>query len=288
MKEYILNLTKEVDRSFKLNEACTIISEYWESLEANSEIIINLDFKNVEFIDPTSAALLLHAMDYFPRRIILRNVPPRVDGIFKRIGGKIPPKTIFAARRIKNSFNPSILDDLKLYVSDIFNRFYDAPKNSSADFVEFTTVELINNINDHSNAPNGGIIVGASFKSRKHFELSVIDFGNTIPGTLEHLFPQMNDEELITKALEFGVSRRYGSEQNYGRGLEIVKSYSMQDKDCSLQVVSRNGFVSITNKQLHVRKSNYNFPGTLVKCCYSEAFVKQHVEFSNELEELEM
>jgi hypothetical protein len=242
----------------------------------------------VGYLDPAIAALFLLVENYFPGMLRVVEPSERAAQIIKRVEGKEAPGTIFPGQMVFGFLNGSMLERLKYWISFILQSFYDAPQNSSADFVELASVELINNILDHSEAEKGGIIVAASFAKRKHFELTVIDFGDTIPGTLEEFYPDLSDQELIAKALEFGVSRRYGSEHNYGRGLDIIKSYSLQDRECSLQVISRCGFVSITDALLHVRRCNYNFPGTLVKCCFSENFVKQHLESTDETEELEL
>lgn len=278
--------TIAIETDFRLSDACQIIAEHWDALQGG--VGLNLNLAQVGYLDPAIAALFMLVENYFPG--LLRVVKPneRANQIIKRVDGSEPSGTIFPAQKVLGYLNGGMLERLTYWISYILRKFYEAPQNSSADFVELASVELINNILDHSEAERGGIIVAASFAKRKHFELTVIDFGKSIPGTLEELYPNLSDQELIAKSLEFGVSRRYGSERNYGRGLDIIKSYSLQDRECSLQVISRCGFVSITDAQLHVRRCNYNFPGTLVKCCFSENFVKQHLESSEETEELEL
>lgn len=280
------SLTKKIEGNCSLGMACNWISDHWELF--NKNIVLNLDLNGANFLDPAIVGLAFHINKHYPGMICFSNANEDAQKIIDRVSGKIPPGTIFPAFPIGNSINGELLSRFNFWVRLVLTRYYNASKRADASKVGLSAVELINNVIDHSQAEKGGIIVGASFKRQKHFELTVIDFGKTIPGTLEHLFPGRSDEEIITMALEFGVSRRKGSEHNYGRGLDIVKQYALQDRECSLQIISRNGFVSITNAELpHVRASRYTFPGTIVKCCFSEAFVLNDLQEYSSKEELE-
>jgi|GEM_PF-5071525 len=278
--------TIAIGDDFRLSSACELIAEHWGGFKAGE--VLNLNLSKVGYLDPAIVAMFILVETYFPGNFKIIHPNQRADKIIKRVDGREHPGTIFPAQRVLGCINGGTLEGLKFWLSFVLKKFYNAPRNSSADFVELASIELINNILDHSESEHGGIIVAASFAKKKHFELTVIDFGKTIPGTLEELYPGQSDQEIMTKSLDFGVSRRYGSERNYGRGLDIIKSYSLQDNECSLRMISRRGFLSITDAQLHVRPCNYTFPGTLVKCCFSEKFVKHHLEFSEGSEELEL
>lgn len=280
------SITKTVSGDFSLGTACQFVGEHWDFFE--SGIGLNIDLKYTNFIDPAILGLALQVNRCYPNSMGFSNAGEGAKAIIKRVHGDDNPGTIFPASPIGAYVNGELLARLKYWISLVLNRFYGAPKNSSAFAVKLTAVELINNVIDHAEAAKGGIIVGASFRKRKHFELTVIDFGKTIPATLEGQFPGCSDHEILAHALEFGVSRRKGSEHNYGRGLDIIKSYALQDRESSLVMVSRNGFLSITNAELpHARKSRYTFPGTIVKCSFSEKFVEQILEEPSKREELE-
>jgi len=280
------SLTKKVQGNCSLGLVSGWVSEHWELFP--KQIVLNLDLNGANFIDPAIVGLSILVNRHYPNTFYFSNANEGAQKIIDKVYDKINPGTIFPAMPIGNYLNGELLARFNLWSRLVLSRFYNASKRSEASQVGLTAVELINNVIDHSQSDLGGVIVGASFKQRKHFEITVIDFGKTIPGTLEELFPGRTDEELITMAMEFGVSRRKGSEHNFGRGLDIVKQYALQDSGCSLQIISRNGFVSITNAELpHVRSSRYTFPGTIVKCCLSEAFVSNNLEEYSSLEELE-
>jgi anti-sigma regulatory factor (Ser/Thr protein kinase) len=280
------SITKNVQGNCSLGLACGWVSDHWELFPKN--IVLNLDLNGANFIDPAIVGLAILVNKHYPGMFCFSNTNEGSQKIIDKVYGKINPGTIFPAMPIGNYLNGELLSRFNFWSRLVLTRFYNASKRSEASQVGLSAVELINNVIDHSQADLGGIIVGASFKQRKHFEITVLDFGKTIPGTLEELFPGRPDEEIITMAMEFGVSRRKGSEHNFGRGLDIIKQYALQDRECSLQIISRKGFVSITNAELpHVRSSRYTFPGTIVKCCFSERFVANNLEECSTLEELE-
>lgn len=257
------SLTKAVEGNCSLGLVCGWVSDHWELF--NNGVALNLDIKNVNFLDPAIIGMTLHVNRHFNGMMGFINANQDTQKIIDRVNGRINPGTIFPAFPIGSALDGELLIRFNHWVKLVLTRYYNTSRKADSSKVQIAAVELINNIIDHSQAHKGGIIVGASFKRRKHFEITVIDFGKSIPGTLEEQFPGRSDAEIITSALEFGVSRRKGSEHNYGRGLDLVKQYALQDKQCSLQIISRKGFVSITNAELpHVRASKYEFPGTVV------------------------
>jgi hypothetical protein len=279
-------LTNEIPSYFTLGKACSIFSQYEKIYGCGHKVIF--DCSKVIYVDPSVIALWVQFNKKYPGYFVLWNRPHIMDSLIKNILNEHTVETILPALHISNCINGSSYERIKLWISNILGQYYSAPNNSSNTPSELVAIELMNNVIDHAKSESGGVISGACFKKHKHIELTVIDLGETIPSTLSPLYPELNDSELIAKALEFGVSRRLGSHHNYGRGLDIIKSYALHDKSCALVIFSRYGFASITKAEVpHVRDMSYCFNGTVVKCSFSEDFVNQNIENPEGVSDLE-
>lgn len=273
----ISSLTKTIEGNLSLGLACQFITSHEDLF--SSGVGLKFDISKANYVDPAVIALCVQMNKKHQGLMEIINPTDRTKNIIDRVMGIRNPGTILPANHIADHLNGDLINKIKFWLRTTLGRHYKANRNATATQIELTAVELINNVIDHAQSTLGGTIVGASFSSRKHIELTVIDFGATIPGTLKYLYPNLLDHELIAKSMEFGVSRRKGESHNYGRGLDIVKNYALQDKDCSLVIISNNGFASITNAELpHCRPGKFRFNGTIVKCNFSERFVSQIIE----------
>ncbi len=150
--------------------------------------------------------------------------------------------------------------------------------------VQQACYELINNVVDHSLSPTGGMICGSYFPNHNNLQISVVDFGISIPKSLgPHLASDnWTDDAIINESLKPNVSRRLGLEHNYGMGLDLIKTYALSDSGCSLKIISRDGFVSVTRELAHARRSDAQFPGTFVRLCLSKTFLERSIEINSE------
>lgn len=273
----ISSLTKAIEGNFSLGYACQLVSEH-EDYFTNG-VGLKLDLRRAAYVDPSIVSLIVQFNKKHSGLLELINPQDSIKSMIEKTTGIRNPGTILPALAIADYLPGDTIERIKFWLRVTLGRHYSNNKNASSSPIALTAIELINNVIDHAQSDLGGTISGANFSSRKHIELTVIDLGSTIPGTLSPLYPGLPDHELIAKALEFGVSRRKGQAHNYGRGLDIVKNYALQDANCSLVIISRNGFASITNAELpHCRLGRYCFNGTIVKCNFSEKFITQTLE----------
>lgn len=144
--------------------------------------------------------------------------------------------------------------------------------------------ELINNVFDHSGSESGGVITSTYLQSKGVLQVAIADFGLTIPGTLGPVFSHMNleEHEVIAHALEEKVSRRIGQHHNFGMGLNIIKRYALSDSECTLKILSGNGFLTINQKMIHCRRSEQFFKGTMVLMTLPHSFLQDHTQTADE------
>ncbi|MBL0211584.1 MAG: sensor histidine kinase [Holophagaceae bacterium] len=198
------------------------------------------------------------------------------------------PGLIFPLRLFSSEYSDGmLLTEVPVWLQKVAREGFSAPDASISE-AEKAIMELVANVVDHSASKGGGILVGEYFPIKKHIQIVVVDFGNSIPATLSDLFPTFSDEEIINEALKPGVSRRLHQGHNYGMGLDLVKAYALFDENCALKMISRNGFLSYTLKEYHCRPSKFTFPGTYIRLQLSSKFINQGIEILNDVRSFEV
>ncbi len=229
--------------------------------------------------------LLLDHPDYSPRvSCDISNLNPENQEYLERIGlfgGGAKDGFLFPLTTFSSSYKSgSLYLDVPVWLTRLAREAF---RIEDAHLVEAETaiIELIANVVDHCGQRSPGVFGGGYYRGRNHIQLVVADFGDTIPGTLQKMFPTKSDHLRLSEAMKPGVSRRLGVGNNYGLGLDIVKGYSIFDDNCGLIIHSRQAFLSYTKGQLHCNPSRTGFPGTYVKLQLSEAFLRQSLEFDD-------
>lgn len=231
---------------------------------------------------------LMLADERFKHRLVVdcSQLNPTNYDFISRIGllgggkkeGYIFPLELFSSAYRSGTLSVDVPRWLSMLAKDAF-----VIEDSHLVETETAIIELIANVIDHSGGRSPGVFGGAYFKQNNHIQLIVIDLGNSIPGTLQKLYPLKPDHIRLSEALKPGVSRRLGVGNNYGLGLDIVKNYAQYDINCSLKIFSRKAFLSYTNGQMHCNSCRFEFPGTYVKLQLSESFLRQSLDIQDSL-----
>ncbi len=102
-----------------------------------------------------------------------------------------------------------------------------------ADAIKYTIGELVRNVLEHAQAPDGAVVAAQYSQDQGVIRLGICDTGIGIKGSMSRIWPAQTktDVDAIKWALVPGVSgttmREGGTAENAGAGLFFVKSISM-------------------------------------------------------------
>lgn len=125
-------------------------------------------------------------------------------------------------------------EDLKEFITEMIPLLHLDP--SHADSIKYVVSELIRNVLEHAESPQGAILAAQYYPVNKVIRIGVADTGLGIKNTIRNAYPQVkNDIEAIRLALMPGVtgttSKEGGTERNAGAGLFFVKSIAKVNRD---------------------------------------------------------
>jgi anti-sigma regulatory factor (Ser/Thr protein kinase) len=173
---------------------------------------------------------------------------------------------------------------------------------SKVEALKYTLGELVRNVLEHAQSPNGAIVAAQYSPERGVVRIGICDTGIGIKGSMSYTWPNRTKTDLdaIKWALVPGVSgttmNESGTAENAGAGLFFVKSISMVTRNYFL-IYSGTGVYKLLKRRPDVRAirlstnpdSDRNsqtdeaphFPGTLIAIDISVEKVK---EFASLLE----
>lgn len=176
-----------------------------------------------------------------------------------------PFKPLFALRSA-NDFG-SIIQSAESYTKG-FNVEYEST-------LRYVLSELLYNTMEHGSCYEGNtripsLVQFTWYKSRNEIQFIIADLGIGIKKHLEQAFPAMeSDEEAIELALRakvsgtFGKNDPYKNKNNAGMGL-YISSNIIRRLNADMHVLSCNGLVHISPRDITHRRVENAWPGTLV------------------------
>jgi hypothetical protein len=260
------------------------VEELLERVQAGQRGRIALDLGEVQFLRPYPVLMLACASRYLSQvagdRLEIVNIPEDIHAYLDRakffeMGGAwfytnqvLPPSAKLAENPRSNRILPMLFiqKEADLYqivgtTRSIFSTWLGFPPDVLDNLIR-VTVELCNNVREHSLDRDGGIVLVQSYRHRGHFEvvLSVADMGIGVPKSLEPHFGNRASTaaEFIRLALQ-GCSSRGGGKG--GNGLPTVCDVA-RESGGSVVLRSLNGRVKIEGETDKVSSSLCFFPGT--------------------------
>lgn len=146
-------------------------------------------------------------------------------------------------------------------------------KRDDIRYMEWAINEVTDNVINHAQAANGGIIQVTNLRQREQIELVVSDGGVGIPATLRPTHPDlMSDTEALDAAIREGVTR----DKTIGQGNGLYGTFSICQKTDG-QFMLHSGYASLSApRQASVAISKEGIPinGTLLvaRIGYSDKF----------------
>ncbi|WP_079865701.1 STAS-like domain-containing protein [Pseudomonas aeruginosa] len=180
-----------------------------------------------------------------------------------------PLKPLFAVREIEDF--KSVIESAESYTKG-FNVEYEST-------LRYVLGELLYNTMEHGTChmENGyripSLVQFTWYKQRNEIQFIIADLGVGIKKHLEQAFPgQESDEEAIMLSLRpkvsgtFGRNDPYKNKNNAGMGL-YISSNIIRRLNADMHIVSMNGLVHISPRDITQRRIENAWPGTLVLVC---------------------
>lgn len=124
-------------------------------------------------------------------------------------------------------------------------------ESEQANTIGHIVSELVRNVLEHAQAPNGAILCAQYYKKSNSIRLGIADTGRGIKATINQSYNTKTDLEAIRLALWPGITgtttRAGGTEQNAGAGLFIIKSIANVNRDYFV-IYSGMGFYKLLKK----------------------------------------
>lgn len=254
-----------------------------KDLSAKSKNIL-LDFKRLEFVDPTGITVLSNLIEFLKKQgvhVTYQNYKRATrgnkflddSGFFKEYIGEDP---IFLGSTLRKSTLPLELIRQDKSYSWIFNRFipWIAPKvklhPDSFGSIAVCLMEVFNNIGDHS-GENCGCAFAQHYPQKDSVVLTISDFGKGIPTNVRTSLPQLDDAEAIEQATVEGFTTK-SHQRNQGAGLAILVKNVVQNNQGEMWISSLSGSVRCINSASGVRNflktSKISYPGTMLEMTF--------------------
>ena len=137
-------------------------------------------------------------------------------------------------------------EGLTTFIEDLVPLLHTNP--NQADSIKYTISELVRNVLEHAQTPQGAIVCAQYFKKTNRISLGVVDRGIGIKQSISASYVVQDDGEAIKMALIPGVtgttSKPGGTETNAGAGLFIIKSIAKINQNFFV-VYSGNGMYKL-------------------------------------------
>jgi anti-sigma regulatory factor (Ser/Thr protein kinase) len=183
-------------------------------------------------------------------------------GLFRLIN-KPSPYTKIEKHEASGRFVPltqvKTQKDQSRFVSEIVPLLHLQDKPEQADTVRYTIGELLRNVLEHAQSPEGAIVAAQYSSTSNTIRIGICDTGIGIRGSIAPTWPfkAKTDLEAIKWALVPGVSGTTlnisGNEINGGAGLFITKSISMLTRNYFL-IYSGTGVYRLLQRRPDVKK----------------------------------
>lgn len=129
-------------------------------------------------------------------------------------------------------------------------------KPEQAKTIGYIVSELVRNVIEHAEAPNGAILCAQYYKKSNSIRIGIADTGVGIKATINRSYSAKSDLEAIQLALMPGITgttrREGGTEQNAGAGLFFIKSIASVNRDFFI-LYSGSGFYKLLKKTPSLR-----------------------------------
>ena len=239
---------------------------------------IELDMLNVRFIEPyhvVSLACLIEEYHLKGVKIHFKNTDSKGAMYLKKL--KFFQYWIKGFDRTKHrqtdvgtafclwKLHPEMINSYSTLSKNYYQNQFFSERNLQP--LNTTLVEIFNNIIDHSKSKVSGYVFTQYYPNKNLITLSVCDFGQGIPQTINKFLKEHNKNELthgqaLIKSFEKGFSTK-STPHNRGFGLDNVFSVVKALKS-SLQIISNSGFVEQEGSILRKIVIKNNFPGTQI------------------------
>lgn len=137
-------------------------------------------------------------------------------------------------------------EDLHHFITEVIPLLHDSPDEVGP--VKYVISELVRNVLEHAQAPNGAFVCAQYYRDSKKVGLGVADAGVGVRASLAYHHPTPDDVTAICLAMRPGVtgtSKRFGgTEYNAGAGLFFTKSIAALSR-CHITLFSGSGFYKL-------------------------------------------
>ena len=162
-------------------------------------------------------------------------------------------------RRFENAEEQKkVVDDFM----DVILRNLSIPKDIVSG-IEWSINEITDNVLNHANSKNGGLIQASTYEKEQKIVFAVVDSGRGILKSMQEGFPELRTElDAIGEAIKAGVTRN----PKYGQGNGLAGSLRVTTfTGGSLEILSGNGRMKVTENENTKKPLNkVHYQGTMV------------------------
>jgi len=123
-------------------------------------------------------------------------------------------------------------DELQRFITEMIPLLHLAPQH--ADSLKYVVSELIRNVLEHADTPDGAIVCAQYYKKSNTIRIGIVDTGVGIRATIRNAHPAEDDLAALRLALTPGITgttrREGGTTYNAGAGLFFIKSLATINK----------------------------------------------------------
>ncbi|MBP7499927.1 MAG: STAS-like domain-containing protein [Chryseobacterium sp.] len=144
---------------------------------------------------------------------------------------------------------------------DVVIRNLEIPKDLITG-LEWSINEITDNVLNHSESTNGGIIQATTQIKERKVIFAVADSGRGILHSMKEGFPELRtDLHAIGEAIKAGVTRN----PDFGQGNGLAGTLRVTTKTKgSLEILSGFGRLKVTDQETVRKKNNFSYQGTMV------------------------
>lgn len=141
-------------------------------------------------------------------------------------------------------------EELTKFITEMIPLLHLEPEQATT--LGYIVSELVRNVIEHAEAPNGAILCAQHYKKSNSIRIGIADTGVGIKATINRSYSAKSDLEAIQLALSPGITgttrREGGTEENAGAGLFFIKSIASVNRDFFV-IYSGNGFYKLLKRR---------------------------------------
>lgn len=128
--------------------------------------------------------------------------------------------------------------------------------------------ELYANAFEHSHSPIGVFSCGQHYPNKRELHLTIIDFGQGIPTSVQSLSQNanLNSSQSLEWAFQAGTSTAANGVSR-GTGLNSLQSFILTNRG-NLKIFSNDGYVNIKDNEVKYETTAIDFEGTLINIAF--------------------